>query len=61
VIDVLPPADLQPQSEARLVITGPDGRRRDIPLVLRIDTPMEVNHFRAGGILPHVLRQLLSA
>jgi aconitate hydratase len=60
-IDVLPHPDLLPQSEATLVITSPDGVRRERTLVLRIDTPVEVNYYRAGGILPYVLRQLLAA
>jgi aconitate hydratase len=60
-IEVLPHPDLLPQSEATLVITSPDGVRRERTLVLRIDTPVEVNYYRAGGILPYVLRQLLAA
>lgn len=60
-IDVLPRPDLQPLSEATLVVTRADGTRLTRPLVLRIDTPVEVNQFRAGGILPYVLRQLLGA
>lgn len=31
-----------------------------MPLVLRIDTPIEVAYFSAGGILPYVLEQLLA-
>ncbi len=60
-IDVLPRPDLAPLSEATLVVTRADGTRLTRPLVLRIDTPVEVNQFRAGGILPYVLRQLLGA
>jgi aconitate hydratase len=60
-IDVLPHPALLPQSEATLVITRSDGSRREVPLTLRIDTPVEVNYYRAGGILPYVLRQLLGA
>ena len=60
-IDVLPRPDLQPLSEATLVVTRSDGARLTRPLVLRIDTPVEVNQFRASGILPYVLRQLLGA
>ncbi len=61
VIDVLPRPDLAPLSEADLVVTRADGSRLTRKLVLRIDTPVEVNQFRAGGILPYVLRQLLGA
>jgi len=60
-IDVLPHPDLQPRSDATLVITRADGRRQEVGLTLRIDTPVEVNYYRAGGILPFVLRQLLGA
>jgi aconitate hydratase len=35
--------------------------RRSFEVVVRIDTPMEVNYYRHGGILPYVLRQLLAA
>ena len=60
-IEVLPHPDLKPQSEATLVIHTPGGQRRELKLVLRIDTPVEVAYYRAGGILPYVLRQLLTA
>ncbi len=60
-IDVVPHPDLLPQSEARLVITRANGERREVSVILRIDTPVEVNYYREGGILPYVLRQLLSA
>jgi aconitate hydratase len=36
-----------------------DGRRQSIPLLVRIDTPIEAAYFRAGGIMPYVLEQLL--
>ena len=60
-IEVLPDPELTPQSEARLIVTRDDGSRTEVPLILRIDTPVEVNYYRAGGILPYVLRQLLTA
>ncbi|MDD2881026.1 MAG: aconitate hydratase [Rhodoferax sp.] len=59
VIDILPDADLRPQSDAQLVITRADGSRTTVTVLLRIDTPIEVDYYRAGGILPFVLRQLL--
>jgi len=61
VIDVIPQADLAPRSPATLRITHADGMVRELTLILRIDTPVEVQQFRAGGILPYVLRQLLGA
>ncbi|WP_311221630.1 MULTISPECIES: aconitate hydratase [unclassified Acidovorax] len=60
VIDVLPDPALAPQSEARLVIHRADGSQQNVLVTLRIDTPIEVDYYRAGGILPYVLRQLLS-
>ncbi|MBL0945365.1 MAG: aconitate hydratase [Hydrogenophaga sp.] len=60
-VEVLPDPGLRPQSEARLVITSADGQRREVAVTLRIDTPVEVDYYRAGGILPYVLRQLLTA
>ena len=61
VIDVLPDAALTPQSEATLVIRRADGSEQQVVTTLRIDTPIEVDYYRAGGILPYVLRQLLTA
>jgi aconitate hydratase len=60
VIDILPDLALTPQSDAKLVITRPDGSQTTHTLLLRIDTPIEVDYYRAGGILPFVLRQLLA-
>ena len=53
--------DLQPQQDATLVITSADGQKKRVPLTLRIDTPIEVDYYRHGGILPFVLRQLLAS
>ncbi len=61
LVDVIPDANLTPQSEAKLVITGPGASRREVRVTLRIDTPIEVDYYRHGGILPFVLRQLLAA
>ena len=61
VIDVLPDPALTPQSEAKIVIHRADGSRQEVAATLRIDTPIEVDYYRAGGILPYVLRQLLAA
>jgi len=52
--------DLRPQMDATLLVFGKDGEKQ-IPLKLRIDTPIEVEYYRHGGILPFVLRQLLAA
>ncbi len=60
IIDVIPHPELKPQSEAKLVITRADGSREEVALILRVDTPIEVDYYRNGGILPYVLRQLLA-
>ncbi|WP_010109801.1 aconitate hydratase AcnA [Verminephrobacter aporrectodeae] len=59
VIDLEPDPALTPQSDARLVIRRADGSLQEARVTLRIDTPIEVDYYRAGGILPFVLRQLL--
>jgi aconitate hydratase len=52
--------DFKPQQEVTLVIHGKDGVKR-VPVLLRIDTPIEVDYYKHGGILPFVLRSLLAA
>jgi aconitate hydratase len=61
LVDVIPDPDLRPRSDATLVITRADGSREELRLTLRIDTPIEVDYYKHGGILPFVLRQLLAA
>ena len=61
LIDVIPHPQLKPQSEAKLVITRADGKKEEVTVILRVDTPIEVDYYRNGGILPFVLRQLLAA
>jgi aconitate hydratase len=50
---------LQPRQAMALRIRRRDGRTDEVPLTLRIDTPIEAEYFRHGGILPYVLRQLV--
>ncbi|THF56574.1 aconitate hydratase AcnA [Pseudothauera rhizosphaerae] len=52
--------DLQPQQDLTLVIHGADGSRREVAVLCRIDTPIEVDYYRHGGILPFVLRGILA-
>jgi aconitate hydratase len=61
VFDIELGTTLTPQQDATLVITDSFGLRRTVPLTLRIDTPIEVDYYQHGGILPFVLRQLLAA
>jgi aconitate hydratase len=51
--------DLQPQQQLTLRICRADGREVTVPVRCRLDTPIEVEYYRHGGILPYVLRQLL--
>ena len=53
--------DLKPGQEVTLVIHRRDGTSQSVPLTLRIDTPIEVDYYRNGGILPYVLREILAA
>jgi aconitate hydratase len=50
---------LRPQQKLALRIHRADGRREEVPVLCRIDTPIEVEYYRHGGILPYVLRELL--
>jgi aconitate hydratase len=61
LIDVIPDPQLRPQSDAKLVVVRADGSRQELTVTLRIDTPIEVDYYKHGGILPFVLRQLLAA
>jgi len=61
LVDVVLADDIKPLSDARLVITGADGTKREVSVTLRIDTAIEVDYYKHGGILPFVLRQLLAA
>ena len=53
--------DIKPQQEATLVIHRANGQSQHVKVLLRIDTPIEVDYYHHGGILPFVLRQLLAA
>jgi aconitate hydratase len=52
-------AGIKPLQDVTLVIHRASGAIEEIPITLRIDTPIEVDYYRHGGILPYVLRQLL--
>jgi aconitate hydratase len=52
---------IHPRQDLTLVIRRAGGETEDVPVTLRIDTAVEVDYYRHGGILPYVLRQLLSA
>jgi aconitate hydratase len=53
--------DIRPQQELTLVIERKDGVRDQVKVKSRIDTAIEVDYYRHGGILPYVLRNILQA
>ena len=53
--------ELRPRQTVTLVVHRADGRDEAVPLTLRIDTPIEVEYYRHGGILPYVLRGIARA
>jgi aconitate hydratase len=52
---------VKPQQDLTLVVHRANGESQSVPVTLRIDTPVEIDYYQHGGILPYVLRQLLSA
>ena len=52
-------ADLRPQQDLTLEVRRSDGSLVAVPVRCRIDTPVEIDYYRHGGILPYVLRQIL--
>jgi aconitate hydratase len=50
-----------PREDVSLIIHRASGESETVPLTLRIDTPIEVDYYLHGGILPYVLRQLVAA
>jgi aconitate hydratase len=57
--DLLGLQPIRPQQNVTLVIRDAHGSRREIELVCRIDTAIEVDYYLHGGILPYVLRELM--
>jgi aconitate hydratase len=51
--------EIRPRQDVTMVVHRADGRSETVPLTLRIDTPIEVEYYQHGGILPYVLRRLL--
>ncbi|MBX9598396.1 MAG: aconitate hydratase AcnA [Burkholderiales bacterium] len=52
--------ELKAQQDVTLRVTYADGKTKDVIALCRIDTPIEVEYYRHGGILPYVLREILS-
>ena len=60
-VDVVIGGELKPRMDVKLVVHRPDNSQQEVTVRLRIDTPIEVDYYKHGGILPFVLRQLLAA
>jgi len=54
-------AAIKPQQDLTLKITRKDGSVENVPVRCRIDTPIEIDYYQHGGILPYVLRQIVAA
>jgi len=53
-------ACLKPQQDLLLRISYANGNEMAVPVTCRIDTPIEIDYYQHGGILPYVRRQLLA-
>jgi aconitate hydratase len=53
-------ADIKPQQDLTLKITRKSGAAENVPVRCRIDTPIEIDYYQHGGILPYVLRQIVA-
>ena len=53
-------ANIKPQQDLTLKITRKDGSVENVSVRCRIDTPIEIEYYQHGGILPYVLRQLIA-
>jgi aconitate hydratase len=51
---------IKPGQSVTLEIEGKGRKKHSVPVKVRIDTPIEIDYYRHGGILPFVLRQLLA-
>ncbi len=60
-VDIVVPKDVKPQQDLTVVITRKDGTKKNVVVLCRIDTPIEVDYYNGGGILPFVLRDLVQA
>ena len=53
-------AGVAPRQDLTLTVHRANGEKESVPVTLRIDTPIEVDYYIHGGILPYVLRQLIA-
>ncbi|MDP0491904.1 MAG: aconitate hydratase [Verrucomicrobiota bacterium JB023] len=53
--------EIKPRDEVTLTAKTSDGQTISVPVIVRLDTPVEIDYYRAGGILPYVLTQILES
>jgi aconitate hydratase len=53
--------DITPRKTLRVSAVKPDGHKIDFEVVARLDTDIDVEYFKHGGILPYVLRKILAS
>ena len=53
--------NVKPLQDLTLVIHRKDGSKQNVTVMLRVDSPIEVEYLKHGGILPYVLRELMAA
>jgi aconitate hydratase len=53
--------DLAPRQPIQIIATHPQGKVTEFTAIARVDTPIEVEYLRNGGILHYVLRQMAAA
>ena len=51
---------VKPRQQVTLTVHRANGESESVPLILRIDTPIEIDYYQHGGILPYVLRQIVA-
>ncbi|MBN8828066.1 MAG: aconitate hydratase AcnA [Sphingobacteriia bacterium] len=51
--------EIKPKMELKLIITREDGSKHETSLICRIDTKVEVEYFKNGGILPYMIRNMI--
>ena len=52
--------ELRPRQDLTVQVQRADGRKESFPVTARLDSPVEINYYRNGGILHTVLRKMLS-
>lgn len=60
LFDVILPSDLKPRSDVTVYVTNKAGEKRELTVQCRIDTPVEIDYYKNGGILQTVLRNILA-